>query len=73
MTEEEWQKVYEGGGAHLKRVIEMYEELGMEIKLEEVSLSECEKCKKCYEIGQEKLYRIYVKKAHGRIGAKLQY
>lgn len=52
-----WKKVYFGGGAHFKNWLEQYEELGFEVEVEEVD----SKGFKCFELGGEKLYRIWVK------------
>jgi len=52
-----WKKVYFGGGAHFKNWLDQYEELGFEIEVEEVD----PKGLKCFELGGEKLYRIWLR------------
>ena len=62
-TEELQQKGWRGasitGGEHLGRILEMYEELGIEVHIEEVSPEECGGCTECYKAGNETIYRIY--------------
>lgn len=58
----EWKQVYIGSGAHLDRTIEMYRELGFEIKLEPVPPEEVGACGGCYPPG-EVLYKLYVREA----------
>ena len=55
-----WQKVYQGGGDHLKRVIKEYEELGFEVKTLPLLLTECGQCAVCYE-GSEQQYKLYIR------------
>ncbi len=50
------------GGQHLKRILEMYEELGLDIHLEETSPGECAGCTECYQANGEPIYRIYTKR-----------
>ncbi len=49
------------GGDHLKRIMEMYQETGIETYLEEVKPEECGECTECYTAGNETMYRIYTK------------
>jgi hypothetical protein len=49
------------GGDHLKRALEMYQELGIEIHLEKVNPEECGSCTKCFTAGNETIFRIYTK------------
>lgn len=55
-----WKQVYTGSGTHLERVVEMYRELGYEIKLEPVSSGEAEECAECYS-PEEIPYKLYVR------------
>lgn len=57
-----WRKVYFGGGEHFKNWLEQCKELG-EVEVEEVS----PKGFKCYEEGNEKLYRIWMKEQVRRL------
>jgi cation transport ATPase len=61
---EGWKVASVTGGDHLKRTLEMYEELGIEIYLEEVKPEECEGCIECFTAGNETIYRIYSKPNH---------
>ena len=58
---EGWQLASTTGGQHLRRILEMYQELGFETYLEEVSPEECGGCTECYQAGNETIYRIYTK------------
>ena len=62
MEKDGWKKVYKGGGAHLARVKQEYEELGFEVKLVTPSLNECRECTVCYQEGNEQLYKLCQKK-----------
>ena len=54
-------------GEHLKRILEMYEELGIEVSLERVTREECGECTLCYKDSGEPLYRVYTRqKTHKR-------
>lgn len=58
-----WKQVYIGSGTHLDRVMEMYRELGYEIKLEPVSSEEPGGCRECYPPG-ELPYRLFVREVN---------
>ncbi|MBM4445951.1 MAG: hypothetical protein FJ023_01190 [Chloroflexi bacterium] len=58
---EGWKIASVTGGAHLKRTLEMYRELGIETYLEEVKPEECEGCTECFTANNETVYRIYTK------------
>jgi len=58
---EGWKVASVTGGDHLKRTLEMYQELGIEVYLEEVKPEECEGCTECFTAGNETIYRIYTK------------
>ena len=49
------------GGDHLKKTLEMYHELEIEVYLEEVKAEECEGCTECFTAGNETIYRIYTR------------
>lgn len=51
-----WRKVYFGGGAHFQNWLEQCKEMG-EVMVEEVDPTGF----KCFEEGEEKLYRIWMK------------
>jgi hypothetical protein len=40
----------------------MYEELGFELRLEQVKAEELEQCTKCLEESGEKIYRVYARR-----------
>jgi len=57
-----WQEVAVDGEKHLKRLVDMYEELGFELYLEQVKPEEVEQCTQCLEESGEKIYRVYVRR-----------
>jgi hydroxymethylpyrimidine pyrophosphatase-like HAD family hydrolase len=59
---EGWKIASVTGGSHLKRTLEMYRELGIEIYLEKVKPEECEGCTRCFTENNEAIYRIYTKR-----------
>ena len=58
----DWQEVAIDGETHLKRVMDMYEELGFEVRLEEVKPEEVEQCTQCLQEKGEKIYRVYARR-----------
>lgn len=56
-----WKLASTTSGAHLKRILEMYEEIGLDVYLEEVAPEECGGCTICYTAGDETLTRIYTR------------
>ena len=58
----DWQEVAIDGEAHLKRPVDMYEELGFEIRLEEAKPEEVEHCTQCLQESGEKIYRVYTRR-----------
>ena len=44
-----WQEVAIDGETHLKRLVDMYKELGFEVRLEEVKPEEVEQCTQCLQ------------------------
>ena len=61
LEREGWKVASVTGGEHLDRTLEMYQELGFEVYLEEVEPGECEGCTACYVAAGEAIYRIYTK------------
>lgn len=59
---EGWKPTSISGGNHLKRILEIYQELGIEVYLEEVKLEECGGCTECFTASNETVYRIYTKR-----------
>ena len=58
----DWQEVAVDGETHLKRVVDMYEELGFEVRLEEVQPEEVEQCTQCLQEKGERIYRVYARR-----------
>jgi hypothetical protein len=47
----------------LSEIVELYESLGYEVRLEPVKLDELdEECRKCYEVEGDKVKTVYVRK-----------
>jgi hypothetical protein len=61
LEREGWKVASTTGGQHLQRTLEMYEELGMNVHLEEIDPEECAGCTTCYKEGNETMYRIYTR------------
>ena len=61
----EWREVAIDGETHVKRITDMYEELGFEVRLEEVKPEKVEQCVKCLQERGEKIYRVYARKKQG--------
>ena len=61
LEREGWKLASTTSGAHLRRILEMYEELGFEVYLEEVTPQECGGCTICYVLGDETITRIYTR------------
>lgn len=53
-----WQEVAIDGETHVKRITDMYEELGFEVRLKEVKPEEVEQCTKCLQERDERIYRV---------------
>ncbi|MDY6843600.1 MAG: hypothetical protein SVW57_05865 [Thermodesulfobacteriota bacterium] len=51
-----WRKVYCGGGSHYKNWLEQFKELG-EVEVEEIDSTGFQ----CFEEGDEKMYRVWLK------------
>ena len=59
---EGWKLASVTGGDHLKKTLDMYQELGIEVYLEEVRPGECGGCTECFTTSNETIYRIYTKR-----------
>ena len=66
LENEGWKTASVSGGDHLKRAVDMYHELGIEIYLEEVKPEECEGCTECYKASNETICRIYTRTKDGQ-------
>ena len=58
----DWQEVTIDGETHLKRLVDMYEDLGFEIRLEEAKPEEVEQCTQCLQESGEKIYRVHARR-----------
>ncbi len=61
MGGEGWKLASTTSGADLKRILEMYEELGLDVYTEEVTPEECGGCTICYAAGDETITKIYTR------------
>lgn len=61
MEKEGWKLASTTSGEHLRRTLEMYEELGFDVYIEEVTPEECGGCTICYKAGDEAITRIYTR------------
>ena len=61
LKKEGWKLASTTSGAHLKRILEMYEEIGLDVYLEEVTPEECGGCTVCYTAADETITRIYTR------------
>jgi hypothetical protein len=57
-----WEEVAIDSGDHVQRMIEMYQELGFEVYLEEVRPEDVKRCAECYKAIGETLYRVYTRR-----------
>jgi len=57
-----WEGVAIDGETHVKRITDMYEELGFKVRLEEIKPEEVEQCTKCLQERNEKIYRVYTRR-----------
>jgi hypothetical protein len=58
----DWQEVAIDGETHLKRLVDVYGELGFEVHLDEVKPEEVEQCTQCLQERGEKIYRVYARR-----------
>jgi len=56
---EGWELASLSGGDHLKRVTEMYREMGFEVYVEEVRPEDCAGCTECFKASGEPVFRVY--------------
>ena len=61
LEREGWKLASTTSGAHLRRILEMYQEIGLDVYLEEVTPEECGGCSICYTAGEEAITRIYTR------------
>lgn len=67
LEKEGWKVASTTGGQHLQRTLEMYYELGMEVRLEEIDPDECGECTTCYKESNEMMYSIYTRPKESRM------
>jgi hypothetical protein len=65
MAGEGWRLASTTSGADLKRILDMYQELDIEVYTEEVDPAECDGCTECFVASGEPLYRIYTRQKGG--------
>jgi hypothetical protein len=58
----DWQDVAIDGEKHLKKVMDMYEELGFEVRLEEVKPEEVQQCTQYLQESGERIYRVHARR-----------
>lgn len=58
-----WREALVSGGDHLARALNEYRELGFECLLEELDAEAAPGCGECFKSGDERLYRVYVRRA----------
>lgn len=56
-----WREALLSGGDHLSRVLSEYGELGFECLLEELRPQDIDGCSHCLKVGDERVYRLYVR------------
>jgi branched-subunit amino acid aminotransferase/4-amino-4-deoxychorismate lyase len=56
-----WREVAIDGETHLKRLMDMCNELDFEIRTEEVNRQDVEECTQCLQERGEKIYRVYAR------------
>jgi len=57
-----WREIAIDGETHVKKMTDMYKELGFDVRLEEVTPEEVEQCTKCYQERGERIYRVYARR-----------
>ncbi len=58
-AEQGWREIGVSSGAHLERMVQMYEELGFEVHLTDV-MPEEQQCLTCYKNRGDTPYKLYV-------------
>jgi len=61
LAKEGWKLASTSSGAQLRRILEMYQEIGLDVYLEEVTPEDCGGCTICYTAGDEPITRIYTR------------
>ena len=61
LEKEGWKLASTTSGEHLRRILEMYEEIGLDVYLEEVTPEECGGCTACFTEADETITRIYTR------------
>ena len=56
-----WRLAATTAGADMARMLEMYRELGIEVRAIEVDPTACEGCTVCFEEGAGSLYRVFTR------------
>jgi len=62
LEKEGWKLAATSSGAHLRRIVEMYQEVGFDVHMEEITPEECGGCTTCYLAGNETITRIYTRR-----------
>jgi hypothetical protein len=62
LEREGWKESSITGGQQLGRILEMYQELGIEVYLEEIGPEECGGCTECYKAANETICKVYTKR-----------
>lgn len=63
LEREGWKVASTTSGDHLRRMLAMYKELGIETCLEAVLDEECSGCRECYRAGNETQFRVYIRQS----------
>jgi hypothetical protein len=50
------------GETHLRRVVDMYEEPGFEVRLDKVKPEEVEQCTQCLQQKGERIYQVHARR-----------
>lgn len=61
LEDEGWQLASTTGGEHLKRTLDMYEELDIEARVITLDRDNCGECTKCFTSTNETVYRVYIR------------
>ncbi len=64
LEKEGWRLASITAGDHLKRTLEMYRELGIEVYLEAAKPEDCGGCTECFTSVNETIYRVYTKQQY---------
>ena len=58
---EGWKLASITSGEHLKRMLDMYEELGIEVYVKKTSAKECLNCTECYKEDKAFISKVYTR------------